>query len=49
MLGRCCTSATSTSCLLGAGFFLRARIHAERAASPAERALWRSVLDRLSA
>ncbi|MBD4117713.1 hypothetical protein GUH64_04400, partial [Xanthomonas citri pv. citri] len=26
-----------------------ARIHAERAASPAERALWRSVLDRLSA
>lgn len=26
-----------------------ARIHAERAASPAEKALWRSVLDRLSA
>ncbi|PPU06834.1 hypothetical protein XacyCFBP2565_21230 [Xanthomonas arboricola pv. corylina] len=26
-----------------------ARIHGERAASPAERALWRSVLDRLSA
>ncbi|WP_184622981.1 DUF3693 domain-containing protein [Xanthomonas sp. 3058] len=26
-----------------------ARIHAERAGSPAERALWRSVLDRLSA
>nr|WP_227479824.1 DUF3693 domain-containing protein [Xanthomonas vasicola] len=26
-----------------------ARIHAERAATPAERALWRSVLDRLSA
>ncbi|MDZ7942559.1 DUF3693 domain-containing protein, partial [Xanthomonas campestris pv. campestris] len=26
-----------------------ARIHAERAGTPAERALWRSVLDRLSA
>ncbi|MDV0438269.1 DUF3693 domain-containing protein [Xanthomonas sacchari] len=26
-----------------------AKIHAERAASPAEKALWRSVLDRLSA
>ncbi|PPT86411.1 hypothetical protein XarzCFBP7410_04295 [Xanthomonas arboricola pv. zantedeschiae] len=26
-----------------------ARIHGERAASPAEKALWRSVLDRLSA
>ncbi|KAB7775664.1 DUF3693 domain-containing protein [Xanthomonas sp. LMG 12460] len=26
-----------------------ARIHTERAASPAEKALWRSVLDRLSA
>ncbi len=26
-----------------------AKIHAEAAASPAEKALWRSVLDRLSA